>query len=131
MFAMFSRLPSLKSLGERFPTRERLGRPIEALKDPYSLVLGLGGFLRIAYTDGVKALVAGRYSPRQAAYIMCASLPALMGVAVVTLPALLFPSPSNEAFYHFANILSHDPVALIPTVIGAISTTIGLKLPLG
>ena len=131
MFATLSRFSSLASLGERLPTRDLVARSLSSLRNPRALLEDLGEFLRICYTDGVRALIAGKYSRRQAAYIMISALPALLGVALVTVPALLFPNPGNQALYHFAHTLSNDPASLLPTVIGTISTTLGFRLPLG
>jgi hypothetical protein len=90
-----------------------------------------GIFLKTCYVDGFRALLAGHYSRRQAAVIMCATMPTILGALMITVPGLLFPSPGHQAFYHFAETLGRDPTSLIPVILGTISSTLGLKIPLG
>lgn len=88
-----------------------------------------GHFLKICYVDGMKALVAGRYDTRQACIIIAATVPVLLGVMVLFVPLALFPTPEHRAFYHFADTLANDSISMLPVVLGAVSTTLGLKVP--
>ncbi|MGB6222754.1 hypothetical protein [Haloferula sp.] len=94
-------------------------------------VKATGIFLKSCYVDGFLALVAGHYTRRQAAMIIAGSLPTILGAMMITVPGILFPTPGHQAFFHFGNTLSCDPTSLIPVVLGAISTTLGLRIPLG
>lgn len=89
-----------------------------------------GSFLKTCYVDGFLALLAGRYTRRQAAMIIAGSLPTILGTMMITVPGILFPTPGHQAFFHFGNTLSCDPTSLIPVALGAISTTLGLRIPL-
>ncbi|MEP4076582.1 hypothetical protein [Haloferula sp.] len=88
-------------------------------------------FLKSCYVDGFRALIEGRYSRRQAAMIIAGTLPTILGTMMITVPSILFPSPGHQAFYHFGNTLGGEPASLIPVAIGAISSTLGLRIPLG
>jgi len=90
-----------------------------------------GAFLRTCYVDGGRALLTGSYSHRQAAVIIAASTPAILGVLFLTVPALLFPTPGHNAFYHFAHELNADPASMMPVLLGAVSSTLGLKVAIG
>lgn len=88
-------------------------------------------FLKLCYVDGTKALLEGRYTRDQAAVIIAGSLPAILGALLITCPGVLFPTPSHHAFYHFGDILRTDPTSLIPMALGAVTSTLGLRIPLG
>ncbi|MEM1085021.1 MAG: hypothetical protein AAGI48_12990 [Verrucomicrobiota bacterium] len=90
-----------------------------------------GAFLKTCFTDGLKALVAGRYTRKQAAIIIAGSLPAILGAMMITLPSVLFPTPGHQAFYHFASTLATDLSSMVPVALGTISSVLGLKIPLG
>jgi len=87
--------------------------------------------LKTCYVDGTKALAAGHYTRGQAALIIAGNVPAMLGAILITFPKVLFPTPGHQAFYYFANILNTDPTSLIPIVIAAVSSTLGLRIPLG
>jgi hypothetical protein len=88
-------------------------------------------FLKSCYVDGFRALIAGRYTRRQAALIIAGNLPTILGALMITVPGVLFPSPGHQAFYHFAATLGCEPSSLIPVFLGAISSTLGLRIPIG
>lgn len=87
-------------------------------------------FLKLCYIDGMKALIAGKYDTRQACIIITATTPVLLSMMILFVPLTLFPTPEHRAFYHFADTLAHDSISMIPVFLGAISTTLGLKIPL-
>ncbi len=89
------------------------------------------GFLKSCYVDGTRAIIAGRYNRRQAAIIIAAMLPVLLTTAVITVPMILFPTEGHKAYFQFASILNTDPTSLIPLVIGTVTATLGLKVPVG
>ena len=88
-------------------------------------------FLKTCYVDGFKALLMGKFDQRQAILIIVATIPILLSVGMLVIPTVLFPTPQHQAFYHFAQTLADDSISMVPVVIGAISTTLGLKIPLG
>ncbi|WP_200279695.1 hypothetical protein [Haloferula rosea] len=88
-------------------------------------------FLKTCYIDGFRALLLGKFNQRQAILIIVATIPILLSVGMLFIPTVLFPTPQHQAFYHFAQTLAGDSISMIPVVIGAVSTTLGLKIPLG
>ena len=89
----------------------------------------LAGFLKNSYVDGLQAILSGDYTGRQAAMIILGMIPMLLCIALMILPAVLFPTPEHHAFYHFGRYLSEQVSTGIPLIIGLISTTLGLKIP--
>lgn len=88
-------------------------------------------FIKSCLVDGSKALLAGHYDKRQASLIIAANVPAIIGAMVITVPGILFHSPGHQAYYHFANNLGCEPASLIPMFLGATSSLLGLRIPLG
>lgn len=89
------------------------------------------GFLKSCFVDGTRAIIAGRYNRRQAAIVIAAMAPILIGTAVITVPLILFPTEAHKAYFQFANILNTDPVSMIPLAIGSVAAMLGLKVPVG
>lgn len=88
-------------------------------------------FLKLCYVDGFRALVAARYDKRQAGLIIASTIPVLLSAGVLFVPTILFPTPEHKEYYHFARTLANDSISMIPVALGAIATTLGLKIPLG
>ena len=108
--------------------RPALGKLLRGLKHG---TVTTGKFLKSCYVDGFKALIAGHYSRPQAAMIIAGTLPTILGALMITMPGILFPTPGHQAFYYFGSTLGCDPASLIPVVLGGISSTLGLRIPLG
>ncbi len=89
-----------------------------------------GRFLKSSYVDGTRALIQGRYSRRQAALIAVSTLPAILGLLFLTVPGILFPTPSHNEFFHFAANIGGNPASMLPMILGAASATLGLRIPL-
>ena len=88
-----------------------------------------GRFFRSWFIDGPRLLLTGRFTHREAAFIAMSALPALMAVALITLPAYLFDSPQQNAFYHFGQCLKADNMSLIPMAFGVLSAFFSFRFP--
>ena len=88
-------------------------------------------FLKACYVDGTKAIVAGKYTRGQAAVIIFGMIPVLLCVALMTIPSVLFPTPDHNSYYMFAKILANQGTSALPIILGVISTTLSLKVPVG
>ena len=75
-------------------------------------------------------LLAGNYEKRKAAFVIAATCPILLATLFLTIPGFLFPTPRHNEFFHFANALGSDFTSAIPLMLGVISTTLGLRMPL-
>jgi len=88
-----------------------------------------GRFFRSWFIDGPRLLLTGRFTHREAMFIAMSAMPALLAVALITLPAYLFDSPQQNAFYHFGQYLKSENFALIPMVIGVVSSLFSFRFP--
>ncbi|MEK7952092.1 hypothetical protein [Luteolibacter soli] len=88
-----------------------------------------GRFFRSWFIDGPRLLLTGRFSHREAAFIAISALPALLALGLITLPALLFDSPQQNAFYHFGQYLKGENTAMMPMALGVISALFSFRFP--
>ena len=59
--------------------------------------------------------------------MLCA--PALLFCAMLTIPALLFPSPQQQAYFYFSEVLNHDPSRWIGLILAGVCAIIALAVP--
>ena len=59
--------------------------------------------------------------------MLCA--PALLLTALLTVPAMLFTSPEQNAYFQFAHEINADPTRLIVLALTAVCTMIALAVP--
>jgi hypothetical protein len=88
-----------------------------------------GQYFRSWFIDGPRLLLTGRFTQREGAFIVMSALPALLAVALITVPAYLFNSPQQNAFYHFAQCLKADNTSLIPMAFGAVASLFSFRFP--
>lgn len=81
------------------------------------------------FIEGPRLLLTGRFTHREATFIAISALPALLGLGFITLPAYLFDSPAQNAFYYFGQCLKSEDTALIPMAFGVISSVFGFRFP--
>lgn len=81
-------------------------------------------------TAGPRALIEARYGKRQAVVLMLGSIPSILALILLTVPAFLFPTPEHRAFYQFAWSLTHEPVSFLPMLIGIVTLALCLRIPL-
>jgi hypothetical protein len=86
-------------------------------------------FFRSWFIDGPRLLLTGHFSHREGAFIIISAVPALLAVALITVPAFLFDSPQHNAFYHFAQCLKGENTSLIPMAFGAITCLFSFRFP--
>ena len=87
-------------------------------------------FLVETFVTSPRLLLAGHYEKRKAAFVIAATCPILLATLLLTIPGFLFPTPRHNEFFHFANALGSDFTSAIPLMLGVISTTLGLRMPL-
>jgi hypothetical protein len=88
-------------------------------------------FFRNWFINGPKLLMKGKFSRRAAVFMGFAAIPAIAVALFLTLPAILFPTPQHNQFFHFAKTINGDAATLIPVGIGILSSIFCLRLPLG
>ena len=88
-----------------------------------------GRYFHNWFIVGPRLVLTGRFSRREAAFIAVSALPALLGLAFITLPAFIFNSPDQNAFYYFGKCLEKDSAALIPMALGVVSSIFSFRFP--
>ncbi|MEO7097886.1 MAG: hypothetical protein ABI162_00895 [Luteolibacter sp.] len=88
-----------------------------------------GRLLRLAFITGPRLLLTSRISAKSASMMIMLSAPALILCGMLTIPALLFPSPQQQAYFYFSQILDHDPSRWIPLALASICTVIAMAVP--
>ena len=66
--------------------------------------------VRLTFISGPWLLLTSRLSAKSAALMTLLCAPALLQTALVTVPAMIFQSPQQHAYFHFARILEQNPV---------------------
>lgn len=90
---------------------------------------GIMRLFRITFISGPFLLFTSRLSVKTASMMMILCAPALLLTAVLTVPALLFTSPEQNAYFQFAGAINADPTRLIILALTAVCTVVALAVP--
>ena len=85
--------------------------------------------LRITFISGPRLLLTSRLSGKSASMMILLCAPALLFCGMLTIPALIFPSPQQQAYFYFSQVLNHDPVRWIGLVLAGACALIALAVP--
>jgi hypothetical protein len=85
--------------------------------------------LVLSFINGPKRLLTSRISGKCAAVMLALCSPSLLFCAVLTIPALLFQSPQQHAYFYFSRVLEQDPTRWIVLLLAGICTVISLAIP--
>jgi len=62
---------------------------------------------------------------------MCAGLlPLLAAAGMIAIPAMIFNTPNQQAYFFFGRMLQSDSASLIPLLLGVLSLIVALRFPL-
>ena len=86
-------------------------------------------YLRLTFIKGPKILLTSRISLKCAAAMIMMCMPSLLFFSILTIPAMLFQSPQQNAYFHFARILNEDPTRWIVLSLGAVCAVMSLAVP--
>jgi hypothetical protein len=89
----------------------------------------LANLLRLTLYVGPKLLLTSRLSGKSASMMIMLCAPALLCCAMLTLPALIFQSPQQQAYFYFAQVLNQDPIRWVGLTLALICTFIALAVP--
>lgn len=87
-------------------------------------------FFRSWFIDGPRLILQGRFTRREGIFMAVAAAPAILATLFLTLPGLVFDSPDQQAFFHFARGIQEEAISAFPIVLGAISSLCSLRFPL-
>ncbi|MCX6877962.1 MAG: hypothetical protein NTW21_29725 [Verrucomicrobia bacterium] len=89
----------------------------------------LMSLLRLIFFSGPKVLVSSQISVKCAVAMVTMCAPALLFCALLTLPALIFQSPQQHAYFYFAKVLDEDPTRWFVLFLSGICVILSLALP--
>jgi len=87
------------------------------------------GILKLTFISGPKVLLTSQISMKCAAAMTLMCMPALLLCTILTLPALLFESPQQNAYYYFAKVLEQDPTRWLVLLLTGLCVLLSLALP--
>ena len=93
------------------------------------LVKRLIHFLKMLLFVGPRQLLTSRISGKCAAAMIVMCTPSLLCSAILTIPAILFQSPQQHAYFYFSRGLEGDPVRWLAMGLAAICAVLSLAMP--
>lgn len=105
----------------RLPKTGRSNRP--------HLVKGLIRFLKMLCFTGPRQLLTSRISGKCAAAMVAMCTPSLLCSAILTIPAMLFQSPQQHAYFYFSRGLEGDPIRWVAMILAALCAILSLAMP--
>jgi hypothetical protein len=86
-------------------------------------------FLRLLLIQGPKQLFTSRISSKCAAFMAALCAPSLLCCSLLTIPAFLFQSPEQHAYYYFSQILNVDPTRWLVVLLATCCAILSLAVP--
>jgi hypothetical protein len=86
-------------------------------------------YLALTFVRGPKQLLTSRISVKCAAIVVAMCSPSLLLCAMLTLPAMIFQSPHQNAYFQFAQVLEHDPARWFVLVLAGVCAIMSLAIP--
>lgn len=90
---------------------------------------GIKRLLRLAFISGPWLLFTSRLSVKSASLMILLCAPALLFCSMLTIPAMLFQSPQQHAYFYFAKVLDQDPTRWIILGLAAVCAVMALAVP--
>ena len=90
---------------------------------------GIFRLLRLTLISGPWLLLTSRLSRKNASLMILLCAPALLFCSLLTIPALIFPSPQQEAYFYFAQVLNQDPIRWAILALTGICLITALAVP--
>jgi hypothetical protein len=85
--------------------------------------------LHLTFVTGPKLLLTSRITGKCAAAMAVMCSPALLFCSILTIPALLFQSPQQHAYFYFSRMLEQDPARWIVLILAGICAIMSLAVP--
>lgn len=92
-------------------------------------IVGILKSVTLMFLLGPRNLLTSRISVKSAAMMMAMCAPSLLFCALLTIPALIFHSPQQQAYFYFARLVNEDPVRWIALALAAACAVLSLAVP--
>jgi hypothetical protein len=86
-------------------------------------------FLRSVIFHGPKQLFTSRISSKCAGFMAALCAPSLLCCSLLTIPAFLFQSPEQQAYFYFSQMLNGDPAHWLVVFLAAVCAILALAVP--
>lgn len=86
-------------------------------------------FLRLMFFHGPRHLFTSRISVKCATFMVAMCSPALLFCALLTIPALLFSSPEQHAYFYFSRQINEDPSRWLVLLLAGFCALMSLAIP--
>jgi hypothetical protein len=98
-------------------------------KTASSRVSNVMRYFRLTFITGPKQLLTSRISGKCAAIMMAMCTPSLLFCALLTIPAMIFQSPHQNAYFQFARVLEQDPIRWVVLLMAGTCAILSLAVP--
>lgn len=89
----------------------------------------LGYYLKLTFVSGPKRLLTSRISTKCAAAMVAMCSPSLLFCALLTIPTMIFQSPEQNAYFHFARVVENDPTRWAVLLVSGLCAIMSLAVP--
>lgn len=86
-------------------------------------------YLKLTFFSGPKVLLTSRISVKCATVMTLMCAPSLLFCSLLTLPALIFESPQQNAYYEFSTVINTDPLRWIVLLMASACALMSLAIP--
>lgn len=86
-------------------------------------------FLRLTFVRGPKHLLTSRISAKCAAIMVAMCSPSLLFCGLLTIPAMIFTSPHQNAYFQFSQVLERDPTRWFVLLLAGSCAIMSLAVP--
>jgi hypothetical protein len=86
-------------------------------------------YLKLNFLSGPKVLLTSRISVKCATVMTLMCVPSLLFCSLLTLPALIFESPQQNAYYEFSSVINTDPLRWIVLLMASVCALMSLAVP--
>ncbi|MES2922533.1 MAG: hypothetical protein V4819_13355 [Verrucomicrobiota bacterium] len=90
---------------------------------------GISRLLRLAFVSGPWLLMTTRLTTKHAFLMILLCVPALLFSSMLILPAIIFQSPQQQAYFYFSQMLNQDPTRWIILGLTGFCSVTALAIP--
>jgi hypothetical protein len=120
----------VNQLRQRFNLARLTHAAIRRLKSGLvGMVVGIFRLPKLILITGPKLLLTSRISGKCAALMMMLCTPSLLLWSVLTVPAFLFQSPQQHAYFYFSRLINQDPNRWLVLLLAGLCAVLALAIP--
>ncbi len=90
---------------------------------------GTARLLHLTFICGPRLLLTTQLSAKNASLMILLCAPALLFCSMLIIPAMIFQSPQQQAYFYFAQILNQDPIRWVILAFAGVCAVMALAVP--